>query len=1219
MPALLHGKLCGIADFNPPSTGGGRGFRPCPLVTRDKDINRFLAERPLEAQESLPTPWSAAEIFRLRLLYGDAEARDEWGGILHHVYFGRLHQETLALGEIEERDPELATALSVTPCHPDDFDSSGLVYLWFGAASGLVPVAGAHPSCLVFPAQDRSAWLLARDAQAVLQPVTGRDGRPRLSLRKLLEKADRSDRERFLVHLAALQRFLAGSGAAELSDAASKLLKELGQEGLGLRLKARVDAQLAILTRRGTTDPMPWLGVRAVEALADAIQGQVRLGDSPAQMFLAAYPLVLTRGERRLVLTAEGLDPRLNDWVGGEACALGQVSVSFDKVRAGSRPHSVSLDGFELAFGDEVTVVPLGSLLLDCHWAIDPSQLPEMNLTRGFFKLVSQEVLPVRRAFFGTFPLDDPALGSEALSCQGDGDGPTRLWSFPLPARGARKLLLRWRAEPLVSRGLLNVQVEMWPPRPAPGWPLFFLRFNGVGTEATGAWRGFSADGSWGKGEVVDPGEVKGRDYVQVLRATPRGLSLCAGGNLEDEKGVFLLGAPDAGTAAAGGPVARIAIDFGTSNTSVAVKHAADDEVGRTLGFDLRPVVLWEKRTDPSAPPVETLGWFPRRYSESARQGVFPTRLWARGGFQGRVHSGTALLEAIFQADLPGLKAQVRVEPPSGWYDAGDLKWGNDASGNGNNGPRSLFLKNLLLRVHAQLAFGQDGLPSLPGPAAEYAFTYPLSMNGKGVEGFEEAARQAVEEVSVLLRFPERNGPALAQAVFSVSESAAMAKYVATVEGKAGNRMVVVDVGGGSTDFAICRGKEPACLDSVRLAGARFFSVVSSAVRSGGAGVEQTKQAIGTILQYDELMSGRTEVVAQARRDLESYVKRDGILPVAYTLLVNAIEAHKLPGRERTVAGTADASGQLVAFLVRGLFRQLLGYGMVLAAADVLEEARQRGLEKALTWSPHWQFSLVGNGWGLVPFAGKTRQEVGSWLSEIWSSVRAALVADLDGCQGGPRCADHTLEAQLLERIQVQDRIVAVQPSQGSAASGREGKTAVALGAAVIARAAGGGAAGTPPLDPRPFFGVSMRGMNYRVGRTEAFGPGCEKPTTDVIHWYDRLSAESLHRVCGFSREFANVELEPEAYQSRRPLHPQQKTCLDLMRTGGLLELPVEEYVAWNDYLHSVYAASETGLFPIGKAKGLELSPLRLLLEHLHLNEKLGVLRQVVEIKELHS
>lgn len=397
----------------------------------------------------------------------------------------------------------------------------------------------------------------------------------------------------------------------------------------------------------------------------------------------------------------------------------------------------------------------------------------------------------------------------------------------------------------------LGVGVAIWPRRAMPKWTQYFLLFA-PGTKENVEAMPFGASASGHQLECtvyavtdgkLDQGEAAivygGKAAMARSTHIPRMIALKPRGAEVPEHGILpLLHTLNDGEFAMPRPAdtgarrsvftevklpdvtrvatsAYIAVDFGTTNTAVAVAVGSDE--GEVLQFS--DAVLAKKLT-------ESAGLDPSHLLES-RYGFFAMNRKPANPLPTvivEIDSGLepfANLSSLPLRSIPGDPLDENVIQP--WVRAGHLKqefkWQQDDAG---DDLRAAFLEMLARLVGLELRT-QGRYRSLQ--KAQIIFTCPLSFSHSQTEqlrGVQDRFKTALEECGFEVSL--RGG--------LVSESLANLYLIRKQKTGVGSslpeeRHVVIDIGGGSTDISVFTGTgDPLWLDSLYIGGKDFAETV---------------------------------------------------------------------------------------------------------------------------------------------------------------------------------------------------------------------------------------------------------------------------------------------------------------------------------------------------------------------------------------------------------
>jgi len=1128
MPTLMESDLNGIGDLVGNNVAGRLaefGWKP----SQDQ-INALTHRDPRLALESLPTPWAAAEIALRRLENAGQEKEflEEWGALLLLIYQGAVALESFDAEAIAAIDPELPPALLKTQGTPIE---AGRALVLVTTADGRVALGALHPEALVFPARDRVGW------SAYADELHLKNGR--LSLSALLEGRDDAVRSDFLQFLSDVQQGLRNAGG--LASKAVLGLSKLPDIVMGRVNSLLPAAENPFDLRR---DRYAWTQRR--------LGWQITTAANPETIVLQNYPLVYKReGNVLVVFTVAGLDKKLNPWVLSSISS--SVPIAIDQIRR-IDDATVEVAGKRLTFTPDkarggglgavsrIEVCDLSECLLQEHWIPGPkSKGTDFDTPPSYFAGQQHPVVPVRRALFQHLPLS--ALAGDGIRHLADEEDGVERWELRLPT--TRPTPVVWRSRGIQRAFLDEDLVEIWPPKVSRAWHTYFVRVVRAGDSCE--WTALTKDGGVGSdGDTpkrVYFSEGTTREFIQILNEAPELLSVTDAFN--GEWGVLPMGLEK--KTAQPGAARTVAVDFGTSNTCVA---CALDGSPKPLRFSLGCLPLWGIRDANDIP-----GWFSHHWSMDPTPDFFPTILWHLETLA--LNKDVDFLEALPQLDLPGLRRGAFRAGGRGWRPAPNLKWGASMIGrsNYNPAPRRLFLTYVLMLTCAELTLGES---SLDGAPQRYVFTYPLAMQ-KDRSSFADACKKVVQRVEELAYGTARdNTEAL---VKLVSESHAAAQAKAEGNGGEAQRDVVLDLGGGTADICVMRGRKASTMDSVRLAGRRFFEVFGKTIEGQRQGCETSLSCLAAMMFFNEAVGGDDGRREAAERDAAtSAAGGTDRLAGDFGLCLRDLSAQDQAVCAQNIVDVSDPSRQHAAFWMRAFFKHVLAYTLVMTAADIVEEVRTAG-DAALDWQPYIHIIPAGNGWGLLPFAGISIETLGrKVLPRVWEETLAGLRRE---------SAEDEASRWIFELLsRAQFKISALDSAKK--------KTCVALGAAQTPADSGNS---TEAL--LSFFGLTLAIPSAPGGK---------------VQWSDRLDARLVGAVPNHT---IAVDYPVGA---KKPMHPLQAALLD-MCFGHAEDVPPIQHVAWNGRLKRVY--SDRDVFEVDKNEDLALSPLTVLVEQFHGDEAL--------------
>lgn len=269
-----------------------------------------------------------------------------------------------------------------------------------------------------------------------------------------------------------------------------------------------------------------------------------------------------------------------------------------------------------------------------------------------------------------------------------------------------------------------------------------------------------------------------------------------------------------------------VSIDFGTTNTVAYCQKGASKS---PIVFQERvvfPVRASEREAEQRGDlTTEYINFFPLKTHAMP----FPTVV-KRREFQGdlatevqaqlqRGHNEFGFSDFIFF--MPQYDRTKRIDSLRAWIDSNllvfNIKWAADEA---TRGLTRRFLRQLMLMVAAELV--ADGVrPS----DVKWRFSYPQAFSRRELGDLKTSIQQAWDEL-----FGEQAGRIRADDQISMrSESAAAASYFMYDEEKrrtsAVNKlMLMLDIGGGTTDVALWYDEKMRWRSSFRMAGGQFFT-----------------------------------------------------------------------------------------------------------------------------------------------------------------------------------------------------------------------------------------------------------------------------------------------------------------------------------------------------------------------------------------------------------
>lgn len=413
-----------------------------------------------------------------------------------------------------------------------------------------------------------------------------------------------------------------------------------------------------------------------------------------------------------------------------------------------------------------------------------------------------------------------------------------------------------------------------------------------------------------------------------------------------------------------------VAIDFGTTNTSVAFRSRQGEEP-EVLEFRERTLTLIQPQTAEEGTPTLP-GWV---FDEGVHKGFFSTAIGVKESFkqdqppshqqilEGRINR--EVLQILLNAsEISGLKLSwlAGVQDNDGlqgkWEFYDQLKWkGSTADQEADNYRltlRSCFMAHLLLHTLAEIAAQTAALPK------EWIFTHPLSMRWKQVEDYENDVRRTLEHFYQLVS-PNSDSPKIQLRNESDAIFGGFIQHWGKVRFPSGQRVVIADMGGGTVDFAVFTEHErkPRLVraDSLRLAGQHFFEFIGDIKDQPG------KDAVQEALKIHFSKARSGNVARKAFMGKESFRQAFNWTLVGTLTDKSGKDSSNLSSNLRQLAeerAPLRDEDHLALWLGR-LVRAVLGHAVLLGSAP-LESESERLSELEIV--------LAGNGWSLLPYCG---------------------------------------------------------------------------------------------------------------------------------------------------------------------------------------------------------------------------------------------------------
>ncbi len=986
------------------------------------------------AREAKPTMWAQAEVFRERLRehvkQKDWHALDfqVWGGMLAALFQTDLIETPLDSSKVIALDEDLYPALKASlPIIPSQGNWPEVLYRMHGdhrisliqTRKGGAVVAACYAPCLLFPAlqMPTPAEDSALEKFRLEERGLAGNGGPLFELRFLMERYTKQNgfADGFYTVLEKLvMEIEAAKSTHDFSDLVSalRLIEDYLSREWGAKLIDTIPAGRKV----------PWVASNT-SFLQSCYQNPIDFAEGTGRAgYWEIYPLKgKTRDGRTILFIAEGIDLALNPWAAGPAFPT--TKDVHNRLCDLSIRHNKEENVWEVVgLNDTIYQVPEGHHVVSLH----PQAPPELKVVmdrllylEGEGNAVKEDLLdPVHKEwrrrlsnrtdltillplhvnllrFFPEFITAPASFISVLSGSAGESNSTEARCQLRLPVShgGACEYVWRTRLTGWKLEETRLPEADIWPSfRSAAGgdtltWSAYFIRTK----LSTGRLR-LVFHGEKGIRDRSEAGATPSTGPPQlysfeVLTSPPRIAEVV---QVEGKSfGLLFLSLETYSPVHPGrSPRWEVAVDFGTSNTSVALR-VGKDIPPQTLEYSAWGApLLYATAADEKAPDVHP-GWFLRQGSGSNfYRGFFPTLL----GYDKRILNNQDLLRMLEEPtaqegrhlgaligsfDLLGIKAPGLARQIStsgevlGWGVEDDLKWGSDSASRETEMTRkafrTAFLEFLLLLVCAE-SYGRTG--ALP---ERYTFTFPLSMKLTDRNQFQVTTKRATQVVENLID-PRLKAP---PAVRFVNESqAAFRAFLKSKEVenlRANKRVVLIDMGGGSSDYAVFAGGREGggslCfLDSMVLAGNRFFEFLPD---------------IGNEAEHKILREGLKELfkdhlLAPTQQDLRSEEKRRNFRQF-HNALVSAMMPDKNPyvyadkdlnilrQKERVVAVQLESQADRYppAHWMRALFSTVVVHGLMLGLAPA----------QGNTPPEYLDIVVAGNGWGLLHHAGIRRDK----------------------------------------------------------------------------------------------------------------------------------------------------------------------------------------------------------------------------------------------------
>ncbi|MBA3240543.1 MAG: hypothetical protein H0T60_04880 [Acidobacteria bacterium] len=1105
-----------------PSVSTARGFR----AIKKTDIGSPVYDA--RYFETFPTVWASAYAFSRELGgNGGSAAADlaveEWATLFLLHFFGAVHLHAFSKTDLQNHqlyDKDLWLALSGT--YPEKSgDSNALDALHLLETDAGTVVGAYYPETVFFPSRGRSAWRA--------------DGQ----MRAYLNESDPNS----LSWARSRQELIATDHAR---DSFREHLESIAYYALPTSMRPRLLNFVANEFPRSNRAPGDERPTREVDK-HPAHWPLFHLPPDPTQL-LEAYPLRRQKDEGGYIYYLVDKMPHTEPWM--ETMTYKPYHYSSADSSSVTVQHGRKQTQCPLQLGlDEI--VQLETLFLDERsapfWCDAPtkteahvslihplhrSEVADPRVTQTD-KVFAAFLAPINDEFLRHFPdiAGDATAVSKTVLTDPSGKVVQVDWRFTLLGRS-----INWRTRPIYSRDLKGSSLALYPPRTSKQWHLYAA--YGIGDKnKCGRWNLVDEHGVLGTALPVEEDE-----YVSVLQGDgsrpnrPRYLMLSDGEGDGQVRGVFFLaGLTDVSTQSV--TEAQLAVDFGTSNTCLAFRNGKSEVVK----FKLSPERLWGTRPTKgeaaggalggalTTAPLEQPGFVP--FEWGGDKGYFPTVLLSRK-FDPQLNESLLpaqlKLRHLFEVDIPGLHKGLEERLNEGtfnrlWEPHWNLKWEQKDS---KSEPwRTLFLELLMLYAHTEIFFSHGA--KLDG----YTFTFPLALSNP--DGFHQQAEDSVRRVRHYCY-----GTALTDAVpnydGTIDESTAIALEIRlpddpdTIE-------LFIDIGGGSTDYAVRYNNRLVVLDSVKVAGRTFFEFGEKNLKPELElnGAVQFRRHLGKLIQGKE----------GAEFKIVNPDKRYG-LGVAYSVGINALDDSEFAKREAALLEQTMGDFSYQQYRTQLFFRHVLAYGLLQVCAAVVHEK--------LSLASGINLVLSGNGWGLLLFADLSRKsdalrdEATFVLNLLTSQLKQTLAED---------------ERQYLDALKIFEMRLLNKKDLSTA------KTSVALGALKKNDA-------QPNGDEfrRPFSGITVNGLRI------------DKSSPIAVRWWERWGLaefrQKLNNTGLVNISKADFELPSD---TEKPIDPVLGvfTLLGNFSGGGEDGLPASTWKSMNhgvrDYVRGMQGKNVQG------------------------------------------
>jgi hypothetical protein len=1022
--------------------------------------------------ETIPTVWASAYAFERLLYQNDQTAIEEWVSLLALHFFGVLGIARLTTEQINTiYEPRLWEAMSGT--YPK-VGREPIQQIDLLRNSDGITVGGGYEATIFFPSRGRSSWQHSK----LITPFI-KDGR--LSWQRCSERLlnDAPQCQRFYDHLWRISYYRLQGLLRE------RLVEFCRQAAIFKGLPPRERSSLSSLDM----DPTTW---------------NIYPDHKPSSL-LQAYPLRRRNQLGGFTYYLVNDLPILSPWM-MEAPAGMPTPLQY---RKDPEHHGILVSlakGIEKCSLEEPDrVVSLASFFL--HKENDFTYFSKMPqhaapVVRGFHKHQVRE----SRGLFADLNVDDGAIClapirsdllhdfSELLQRPQDrittlpvnrGEGVEYIeWHFKLNNSKGEPLDVVWHTTPNYSKDFFVSSLSLWPPQVSPDWNFYVMHGQGQDIQSGSFWQLIDENGTLGKFEKLGQDSYSTTLLGDGRPSRPAALRLS---DKQTERGVLFLGElPE--KQVKNNFEARLAVDFGTSNTCLAYKYSGQGvrpQTEKLMRFSLTPLAIWElgQRTDlPGCIPITWGG----------EKGFFPTALLARINAT-PPNPANIGPEHLFHVDIPTLHSKEMVDAWArdmfkDWvtHAESELKWKH-----GQNEPwRSLFLTLVVLYAQAELFF-KEGLV-----VDEYICTYPLSFSKRQRDGFHTTTRQVIKNTRAMC-YSQRFNPSIFNYRDFVNESIAVAAYIdANPQSTAMD--IFLDIGGGTTDIAVRYRDEFLVLDSLRVAGRTFFRFSERNYELQSLpGSSEFKKYLYLLLTETKTMGEEWDRQALSNLDLATQ----------YSVSINKVNDTHIVDVEGRILDAKMGERSFQRYRSQLFFRHLLAYALVQGCAAALSVADRQTEQNEHLLADGFHLILGGNAWGLLMFAEFERSDeyLLRQADRILQILKEILLAHAD-----------EKDKKRLEKLKV-TRVDLLNVEDLATA-----KTAAALGALKV----------TTALEQSseklaPYAGINIAGL--KLNRLDK---------SIQIAWKQRWSLETINDLMKLSLETIDELMITGASSLRHPFDP---------------------------------------------------------------------------------